>query len=161
MPINAERIATAGRHSRPSADSPFGQARLCYDHLAGRLGVGITRALCDRAVLLPGDDTASGRRRSAGSDRFWRLGSNAADLLAELGIDLGALERRSRRPLLRSCLDWTEQQPHLAGALGAALADTMLAEGWLVRSAADRVVEPTSRGARLLADQLGLRLELA
>jgi hypothetical protein len=158
MPTSTDSIATAIRHgSRPPADSPFGQARLCYDHLAGRLGVGITRGLCDRAALLPGDGAPT-RRGSAGSDRFWRLGPNAAELLADLGVDLAALERRSRRPLLRSCLDWTEQQPHLAGALGAALAEAMLAQGWLVTSATDRVVEPTQRGKQLLADRLGVQL---
>ncbi|HJQ00465.1 MAG TPA: hypothetical protein VJ851_02590 [Jatrophihabitans sp.] len=158
MPTGTDSIATASRHgSRPPADSPFGQARLCYDHLAGRLGVGVTRALRDRAALLPGDGAPT-RPRAAGSDRFWRLGPNAAELLAELGVDLAALERRTRRPLLRGCLDWTEQQPHLAGALGAALAEAMLAEGWLVKSATDRVVEPTHRGRQLLADRLGVRL---
>lgn len=32
-----------------------------------------------------------------------------------------ALDRATRRPLARACLDWTERRPHLAGAAGAAL----------------------------------------
>lgn len=162
-----DRVAAAGRPDPArlsrlrAADSAFGQARLCYDHLAGRLGVRVTQALCEAGALLPGDGTptaASGHRPTA-SDRFWRLGPNAADLLAALGINLTSLDRGGRRPLLRSCLDWTEQQPHLAGSLGAALADAMLAEGWVTRAAAGRGVEVTARGRQLLADRLGVRLE--
>jgi hypothetical protein len=143
-----------------AADSPFGQARLCYDHLAGRLGIAIARALCEHRALLVADGTPTAEPgRPAASDRFWQLGPNAAELLADLGVELAALDRPGRRPLLRSCLDWTEQQPHLAGALGAALADAMLADGWIARVPVGRTVEVTDHGARLLADRLGVRLE--
>ena len=60
-----------------------------------------------------------------------RLLQPANTVLADLGIDLAALES-SRRPLFRCCTDWTERRPHVAGALGAALLQRYKDERWLV-----------------------------
>ena len=57
------------------------------------------------------------------------------------GIDLASLT--SRRPLVRACTDWTERRPHVAGALGAALLDSMLSRGWLVRRPDGRALNVT------------------
>jgi DNA-binding transcriptional ArsR family regulator len=84
------------------------EARTCYDHLAGRLGVALARALERRGVIVT-------------SDGDYVLGEQASELAA-FGIDLDALSEQ-RRPLVRGCLDWSERELHLAGALGAALTD--------------------------------------
>jgi hypothetical protein len=52
--------------------------------------------------------------------------------LLELDIDPERLES-GRRMLARSCIDWTERRPHLAGALPAALTARFLELGWLTR----------------------------
>lgn len=107
------------------------EARTCYDHLAGRLGVQLRdRLLGDGAIRLAGDVdhvlTARGRER-----------------LRALGLDPDPIER-SRRVLARTCIDWTHRRPHLAGALPAAITARIVELGWLT---------PTrGRGLRPAAD---------
>lgn len=119
-------------------------ARTCYDHLAGRLGVELAAALERERVVV----------RSNGA---YVLGRNAPARLAALGIELVAIEKQRRR-LVRACLDWSEHQPHIAGALGAALADRLFELGWLRRRPANRSVEVTATGRALLRAQLGIEL---
>lgn len=119
-------------------------ARTCYDHLAGALGVAVTEALHGRGWIEGWEEGFS--LTAAGRDGFSRL-----------GIDLDALSP-GRRPLTRSCLDWSERRPHLAGALGAALATVCLETGWVVRVRHSRAVRLTDRGRRALHGALGLTL---
>jgi DNA-binding transcriptional ArsR family regulator len=107
-------------------------ARTCYDHLAGRLGVGLTEALVERGSLLAGDAA-------------YELTPAGEETLAELGVDVLAA-RAHRRSFARACLDWSERRPHLAGALGAALAEALLARGWLERRPSDRGLLVTRPG---------------
>ncbi len=114
------------------------QARSCYGHLAGRLGVALTEALeAEGLIAQPeaGDDprhftlTEAGRRR-----------------LAEFGLDAAAL--RPRPGLARRCLDWTERRHHLAGPLGVALFARMVALGWIEPArGGGRAVRLTAAGA--------------
>ncbi|WP_280381624.1 ArsR/SmtB family transcription factor, partial [Nocardia wallacei] len=96
------------------------RARSCYDHLAGRLGVAVTEALLDRRALertdgIPGTERAQHDPISAPlPDHPYRLGPNAEPLFTELGVDLTAA-RHTRRPLLRFCVDWSEQRHHHSG----------------------------------------------
>ncbi len=112
-------------------------ARTCYDHLAGRFGVAITEALVARDVLSPRDGT-------------FELCEGGEAFLAELGVDVSGARAR-RRVFARSCLDWTERRPHLAGALGAALADAAHAQGWVRRRPGDRALRITATGEAALA----------
>ena len=111
-----------------------------YDHLAGVVGVGGTCALLDRRWLrIPGDGFAASPALLG-----W---------LADRGRPLAA-EPRSRRPLVRACLDWSERTPHVAGRIGAALADLALAERWAVRVRDSRALRLTDRGRTALAREL-------
>lgn len=96
----------------------LGEARTCYDHLAGRRGV----ELHDRLV------GAGALRATDGRD--YELTTNGEHLITTLGLDPRQL-RSGRRVFARSCLDWTQRRPHLAGALPAAITTTFLAHGWL------------------------------
>lgn len=116
--------------------------RLCYDHLAGRAGVALTRALVAGGWLEPSDGDFS--VTAAGADRF-----------RALEIDVAALAAHPR-PLTRACLDWSERDHHLAGALGAALTSELLRRGWLQAREASRVVTVTDSGRVALAAQFGL-----
>lgn len=113
------------------------EARTCCDHLAGRLGVAFARALEQRQVV----------ERSNGD---YALGRRAAAELAGLGIELEPLTRL-RRPLVRGCLDWSERELHVAGALGAALTARLFELGCIVRRDATRSVALTDTGRDLLA----------
>ena len=77
------------------------------------------------------------------------------DLLGTLGVDLERVDA-GRRPLVRYCLDWSEQRHHLAGALGAALADRFLDLDWIWRAPASRAVTVTDAGRTQLRALLGL-----
>jgi DNA-binding transcriptional ArsR family regulator len=143
-------------------------ARSCYDHLAGCLGVAVTSALLSCRVLIAGDGIDDTTRRPG--DRLaaalpthpYQLGPAAAEVLGELGVDLPALlrARRSGRPLLRFCTDWTEQRHHLAGALGAALLTALCESGCLVRRSR-RIIWLTEQGAATLHEHLGLTGQMA
>lgn len=151
-------IRSLRQHTRTHA---LRQSRLCYDHIAGRLGVAVMRVLIESGALAGGDgihhpDSAPTDRLSAARhDVDYRLTDHGATVLTELGVDLDALSAR-RRPLIRSCLDWTEQRHHLAGALGAALADRLFELGWLRHSTQRRAVLLTDTGRAGLSDALGL-----
>ncbi|GAA4214667.1 ArsR/SmtB family transcription factor [Actinocatenispora rupis] len=122
------------------------RARLCYDHLAGRLGVALLAALVDHRTLAY--DGASYRITAAGRD----------DLVA-FGIDPAEFPRR--RPTIRYCVDWGEGRHHLAGALGGAFAARLFDLDWLRRGRARRVVRLTAAGTAGLHDTFGLPTDWA
>src|SRR4051812_4084468 len=141
------------------------RARTCYDHLAGRLGVSITAALVERSALVRSDGVA-GTDRGAGDrlaapvrEHRYVLGPASDAVFAGLGVDLPALRQRPRtaRPLLRFCVDWSEQRHHLAGALGAALLAAAESADWVQRRPGGRAVELTPAGERAFAGALGVQ----
>jgi DNA-binding transcriptional ArsR family regulator len=123
-PQVAELIERLANHAGPEKPRSLrasvrarrlGEARTCYDHLAGRLGVALRDGMLATGLLSDEDGLA-----------VTRHGRNT---LAALGVDVPA----TRRPLLRDCLDWTERREHLAGAIPAAILQRALTAGWLVR----------------------------
>jgi hypothetical protein len=139
-------------------------ARACYDHLAGKLGVELTQALIDHRALTPTDGIPDTRRRSGDrlssqlTDHPWVLGPFAGEVFAGLGVSPDRLtaDRPSRRPLLRFCLDWSEQRHHLAGQLGADVLAALLDAGWVTRAHGQRSVQLTPSGRQALSARLGL-----
>jgi DNA-binding transcriptional ArsR family regulator len=117
-------------------------ARTCYDHLAGELGVALVDALVERGVLTRGDAA-------------FVIGDNGARWFGALGIDVDAVAG-SRRSFARACLDWSERRPHLAGSLGAAVADAFFARKWIRRLPGGRAVAVTPDGRAWLERELGL-----
>ena len=118
-------------------------ARTCYDHLAGRLGVAITDALVERGALVVRDTS------------FDLTDDGEAFLMDRLWVDVAAA-RSGSRAFARACLDWTERRPHLAGALGAALARSLLDRDWVRRRPGDRGLVVTPSGEAGLAEALGI-----
>jgi DNA-binding transcriptional ArsR family regulator len=116
------------------------RARTCYDHLAGALGVAITDALV-RGGLLQAE-----------------IGFALTDAgLAWFTRHVGGLPS-GRRPVVRSCLDWTERRPHLGGIAGATLCRYVLGQGWAVRIGTGRALRVTADGERALRDLLDVDL---
>jgi DNA-binding transcriptional ArsR family regulator len=153
-PVRSLRQATHAQAIR--------SARTCYDHLAGRLGVALCDALIERGAVLaepsghPGGEISDDPVLGAGRALRFELTATGRRTLSELGV---ALEPPGRRPLVRYCVDWSEQRPHLGGWLGAALCSRLEQLGWVVR-AERRVVHVTDTGRGALADQLGVCLDL-
>jgi DNA-binding transcriptional ArsR family regulator len=138
------------------------EARYCYDHLAGRLGVAIMGSLIDRGLLAGGDGdrTAADCLSAYGHDVDYRLTDDGAGWVRGFGVDLDALAGRSR-PMIRYCTDWSEQRHHLAGALGAGIAERLVALRWIVRAPKGRAVRVTPAGREGLAEAFGVRLDAA
>jgi DNA-binding transcriptional ArsR family regulator len=133
------------RHSPPGKfDAALRTARTCYDHFAGRLGVGLADALVERGHVVLADE--GGEVTAAG-----------VDFLGALGVDLAAAQQR-RRAFCRPCLDWTERRPHLAGAVGAALAARCFDLRWFERMRDSRALVITPGGRHGLAEVFGLSL---
>src|SRR5216683_4201447 len=119
-------------------------ARMCYDHLAGAVGVSLTEALIGRGLF--GECDGAYQMTPAGAAEF-----------GSFGIDVDRLERRTR-PLLRPCLDWSERRYHLAGSLGAALTSSLVERRWITTREASRIVTVTETGQAGLREWLGVDL---
>ena len=123
---------TGQLRTRPGPSEPaIRKARICYDHLAGEMGVGLFDNL-----------KHTGRIAERGE---WRLTRRGEIFVTEFGIDLAALAAQ-RRPLCKACLDWSMRRHHLAGSLGAALLERVLVLGWAARERKSRAVLFTKSG---------------
>ncbi len=146
----------AGPPPRAAKDSPpLALARTCYDHLAGKLGVALFDALVRRQAIRPAQQGAQGGRKVRSGLGAVALGARAQAVFASLGIDLASV-REEKRQFATACLDWTENRPHLGGALGAAIWSRFMAQGWVERQPGSRAVLLTPRGRGALA-RLGIR----
>ncbi|TNE62610.1 MAG: transcriptional regulator [Alphaproteobacteria bacterium] len=135
----AERTGAKRVRTGPK-DAALRDARVCYDHLAGSRSVELFDSLAARGLISCMDAptlTPAGRAFFIG-----------------FGIDVARLEK-GRRPLCRTCLDWSERRNHLAGALGAAILAEFSARGW-VRRGPGRLVGFTVLGQEQLGSLFGI-----
>lgn len=137
LALVAEAGARESAWSRPER-ARLREARCCYGHLAGRLGVGLFDTLVAQCGL---------RAQAEGLDltpagRAW---------LGEIGFE--APPPSARRRYAYACMDWSERRDHLAGQLADALLAHCLAQGWLRRETG-RAVSVTPRGQRELLPKL-------
>lgn len=132
------------RRTAPSREAQsFQFARCCYDHLAGRVGVAVTKALEARGFL------------RLAANRQFDVTPAGVEWFAGLGLEVAKL-KHGRRGVARQCLDWSEREPHLAGALGAEFLTLLCANHWMRRSKASRAVEITPKGWAGLKARLGI-----
>jgi DNA-binding transcriptional ArsR family regulator len=129
---------------RWNGDDELRTARTCYDHIAGRLGVALTDALTGGGHVELSEDGGVVTPRGE-------------QLLAEFGLALADL-RCGRRTFCRPCIDWSERRPHLAGALGAALAQRAFELGWIARIRDSRALGISAKGERGFRDLFGVTL---
>ena len=114
------------------------KARVCYDHLAGEMGVYLYDRMRTEGWLTPDLSV---------TERGWAK-------LAALGLSEGALPQ-SNRPLCRICLDWSQRRHHLAGRLGRAMLDRFITLSWARRAPASRIISFSREGERGFMDWLG------
>lgn len=133
------------------------EARTCYDHVAGRLGVALMAALVGRGHLTGGDGSydpaLTDGRAGYGHEVDYRLSPGGADFLAGFGVRVPP-----RRRLVRYCVDWSEQRHHLAGGLGRGLLDRLHELDWIRRTDATRALRVTDRGRAGLRTTFGVDL---
>jgi DNA-binding transcriptional ArsR family regulator len=133
------RVRTVSR-----IDEQMCTARTCYDHIAGRLGVGMADALVERGQIVLTED--GGEVTGPGAAFF-----------NSFGIEL-MIGGKSHRAFCRPCLDWSERRPHIAGVIGAALCKRCLDLGWIERRRNTRALAITSNGQRGFAETFGVQL---
>lgn len=115
-------------------DKALREARLCYDHLAGEAGVAMLESFVERGFIRLDQEAAA---LSPAGSRFF----------SDFGINLEAMSRK-RRPVCRTCLDWSVRRSHLAGSLGAAILEHLLVAGWVRREKDSRILRFTPAGRR-------------
>jgi DNA-binding transcriptional ArsR family regulator len=126
------------------------EARTCYDHIAGRLGVDLMASMLRAGHLCDPDggyDAAPDEARAGyRHDIDYRLTAEGVRFLTDFGIALPP------RPAVRYCLDWSERRHHLAGAPGRGLLDRLIALAWVQRSPHSRAVTVTPAGREGIFD---------
>ena len=122
-------IAAGAGHLRTRTgpkDAALREARVCYNHLAGKKGIALFDGFVRRGWLIEAEE---GLALSQSGQRF----------VTDFGIDLDALTK-SKAPLCKACLDWSGRRSHLAGSVGRALLERMTNLGWANRMSGTRVV---------------------
>jgi DNA-binding transcriptional ArsR family regulator len=118
-------------------DPALRKARVCYNHLAGHMGIQLFDSLVQRRYLTMADDALD-------------LSDEGRGFVTDLGIDLGRLTA-GKTPLCRECLDWSERRSHLAGGLGRALLGHFEDIGWARRDSGSRIVRFSPQGSTAFA----------
>ena len=128
-------------------DQALRRARLCYDHLAGEVAVGIAASMVARGQLDFGPDGGI-------------VTKQGLSFLASVGVNLnpGPSAGSRRSAFCRPCLDWSERRPHVAGVLGRLLYERFLQDGWVRQITEGRAVLVTPLGRAELNRHFGLQL---
>jgi DNA-binding transcriptional ArsR family regulator len=138
-------VAAASPRAPWSHGEGLRDARTCWDHLAGRLGVALHAALVGGGLLRP-------------APGGWALSGEGEARFAAIGLDLAAAHRAPR--LAADCMDWSERVPHLGGGFARALCAHCVARGWVRRGTGEglarRLATITPEGARAMRDAFGL-----
>ena len=147
--VESLTVVAGGPQDPLFGTGPMAEARTCYDHLAGKLGVGLYGALVEADALTP-----TGAVRGD-----VRLGPAAQRVFGAIGVDVEkASAEAARRRFAFACPDWTERTPHLGGALGAAVCGRFFGQGWVRREEGNRAVAITRKGKRAVRERLGLEV---
>lgn len=132
----------------PNTPSDLRVARTCYDHMAGRVGVLLHNRLRELGWLVGGDKNGKAA---------YELSPEGTKAFESLGINLVAA-RGIRRRFAYPCLDWSERQPHVGGALGAALLQAALKRQWVIRNLNSRALGISKLGRREIERIFGVHL---
>ena len=129
------------------SDPRLRQARVCYDHLAGELSVALFSLLIKNAWI---EDNGINNNEVC-------LTVSGKAFFTRLGVDFNILNT-SKRPVCKSCLDWSERRSHLAGALGQWILNDIFNKGWACKDLDSRAVHFTPAGLKLFAKKYDISL---
>jgi len=118
------------------------EARICYDHLAGNMGVMLFDALIQKGWLID-------------SDTILTMTNAGQQFFTDLGVDFDSL-KKSSRPLCKSCLDWSERRTHLAGSLGKWILDDAINRTWAEQDLDSRAIQFSPTGLKSFCKRYAL-----
>ncbi|MCX4026832.1 winged helix-turn-helix transcriptional regulator [Endozoicomonas sp. SM1973] len=139
-------ISSVNQHSKIStgpSDNRLRNARVCYDHLAGELGVMLYDSLLANDKITENNDVAA---LTAGGRTFF----------GSLGVNFNQFDK-AKRPLCKSCLDWSERRSHLAGSIGQWVLTDIFSKGWAIKDLDTRAVQFTQHGLKQFCKLYTLR----
>jgi DNA-binding transcriptional ArsR family regulator len=134
----------AGDRFVPNTPARLRAARTCYDHMAGTLAVAIHQRLLEMQWL-----------KTGAADAEYEISKDGGRALSAMGVDIDTA-RSQRRRFAYACLDWSERQPHVGGAFGAALLKSALQRKWVVKDLDSRALRVTPAGRREMRSRFGL-----
>lgn len=130
----------------PNTPTRLRAARVCYDHLAGHLGVSLHDRFKELKWL---------SRTTTDAEDAYELTAEGVKALESLGVDVEEM-RKLRRRFAYACLDWSERRPHIGGALGSALLQAAFKRKWVTRDLDSRAIHITNTGRRELLARFGI-----
>jgi DNA-binding transcriptional ArsR family regulator len=133
-------LAAGSGHLRSRSgpkDLALRKARICYNHLAGNMGIQLFDSLIHQGFLRAEREVLD-------------LSEDGRAFVTDFGIDVDRLAS-SRMPLCRECLDWSERRSHLAGSLGRAFLGRFEEIGWVTLEKAARIVRFSPAGETAFA----------
>lgn len=133
----------------PNTPTRLRAARVCYDHIAGTLGV----QLHDRFKEFKWISSALN-----GAGDAYELTAAGEKALEALNVNVQEM-RSSRRRFAYACLDWSERRPHIGGALGSALLDAAVKRKWVTKNLDSRAIRITNVGRREMLARFGLEVD--
>ncbi len=137
--LNISENIPKSKHKTGPDDHRLRQARVCYDHLAGEWAVALYDALVFTQIIIDcGEET---QLTALGNKFFSGLGCDTAEF------------KKSKRPLCKSCLDWSERRNHLAGQLGQWILNDVFNKGWAKKDLDSRAIQFTSSGLKQFKKQ--------
>ena len=131
--------------NKVAEDKPVRHCRSCYDHLAGKVGVLLTDGLVKQQFIYKQDNS-------------FDVSAKGETWFNALGIDTNLLKKQ-KRSFARPCLDWSERKHHLAGSLGAALLNRIIADGWVRKEKGSRTMIVTRKGEQSFMDHFKIDLQ--
>jgi DNA-binding transcriptional ArsR family regulator len=132
----------------PNTPNRLRAARVCYDHLAGALGVKLHDRFKELGWLT---------RDANGRDDSYELTDKGRKGFAALNVDFDETQKLRRR-FAYACLDWSERRPHIGGGLGAALLQAVIKRRWVTQDLDSRAVRVTGVGRREILTRLGVEV---
>lgn len=130
----------------PNTPTRLRGARVCYDHMAGALGVRLHDRFKELGWLT---------RQSKGRENSYDLTESGKQGFAAFGVDIEETQRLRRR-FAYACLDWSERRPHIGGGLGAALLKAAIKRRWVAQDLDSRAIRVTSLGRREILARFGV-----
>jgi DNA-binding transcriptional ArsR family regulator len=115
------------------------EARRCYNHLAGRLGVDLVHAFVHRRYVSPNPN-----------GREMKVTASGQQWLTQIGVQI------PDQGVFRLCMDGTERRPHFAGPVATAILGYLEAQRFLIPDKSERRALRITAAGKIWLAALGI-----